>query len=55
MTGELVVRNTMRLNASANKVWEALTNPELTKKYKDTIAGWEFASKGLRAVVEKQS
>ena len=30
---ELTVRNKIVIHASASKVWDALTNPEQTKKY----------------------
>jgi uncharacterized protein YndB with AHSA1/START domain len=33
MKNELVLRKTLRLNANMARVWEALTNPELTKRY----------------------
>ena len=33
MSQPLVVTNTISINAPATKVWDALTNPEQTKKY----------------------
>ena len=58
MTGELVVRNTMRFNARAAKVWEALTNPALTKKYMygcEVVSDWKVGSPILwKGVIEGQ-
>lgn len=33
MSKALIVRNTIKLSADVKRVWEALTRPELTKKY----------------------
>ncbi|MFX1253246.1 MAG: SRPBCC domain-containing protein [Promethearchaeota archaeon] len=47
MKNELVVKKTVELKADISKVWEALTNPELTKKYMfgcEVISDWEVGS-----------
>jgi uncharacterized protein YndB with AHSA1/START domain len=47
MQKELVVKKTTQLNAAASKVWEALTNPELTKQYMygcQAISDWKIGS-----------
>ncbi len=44
---ELLVKNVITINASAEKVWDALTNPQQTKKYMfgcETISDWEVGS-----------
>lgn len=33
MQKPLIVKNSITINAPASKVWDALTNPEQTKKY----------------------
>ncbi len=33
MQKELIIRNTIAINASISKVWDVLVNPEQTKKY----------------------
>lgn len=41
------VKNTISINASAAKVWDALTNPEQTKKYMfgcETVSDWKQGS-----------
>ena len=43
----LFVKNTITINASANKVWDALVNPEQTKKYMfgcETVSDWKVGS-----------
>jgi uncharacterized protein YndB with AHSA1/START domain len=43
----LTVKNTITLHADASKVWDALTNPEQTKKYMfgcETVSNWEAGS-----------
>ena len=43
----LVVQNSIRINARASKVWDALTNPEQTKKYMfgcETVSDWKKGS-----------
>ena len=47
MTQPLYVRNTIDINAAASKVWDALTNPEQTKKYMfgcETVSDWKPGS-----------
>lgn len=42
-----VVRNTITIKASASKVWDALVNPEQTKKYMfgcETVSDWKVGS-----------
>lgn len=44
---KLFVTNTITINASAAKVWDALTNPEKTKIYMfgcETISDWKIGS-----------
>ncbi len=33
MSEKLIVEKSVKLNADISKVWEALTHPEITKKY----------------------
>ncbi len=43
----LFVENTIHINASAAKVWDALINPEQTKKYMfgcETVSDWKVGS-----------
>ena len=43
----LFVENTIQIKASAAKVWDALTNPEQTKKYMfgcETVSDWQVGS-----------
>lgn len=43
----LTIVNTITINVSADKVWDALTNPEQTKKYMfgcETISDWKKGS-----------
>ena len=47
MEKELVVKKTITINADISKVWDALTNPELSKKYMfncDVISDWKVGS-----------
>lgn len=47
MTKELIVKKSIKLNANTSKVWDALTNPELTKKYMygcEVISDWKVGS-----------
>jgi uncharacterized protein YndB with AHSA1/START domain len=42
-----IVRNNIIINANASKVWDALTNPEQTKKYMfgcETVSDWKPGS-----------
>ncbi len=44
---ELVIRNNILIEAPAEKVWEALTAPEMTKKYMygcEAISDWKIGS-----------
>jgi uncharacterized protein YndB with AHSA1/START domain len=46
-TSALVIKKTITLNAEPAKVWEALTNPDLTKKYMfncEAISLWKPGS-----------
>jgi uncharacterized protein YndB with AHSA1/START domain len=41
---ELFVKNSITINASPAKVWDALTNPEQTRKYMfgcETVSDWK--------------
>ncbi len=43
----LFVKNTIHVNAPANKLWDALTNPQQTKKYMfgcETVSDWKPGS-----------
>ena len=43
----LIVKNEIVINAPASKVWDALTNPEQTKKYMfgcQTVSDWKIGS-----------
>ena len=43
----LLVRNEITINAPASRVWDALTNPEQTKKYmfgSETVSDWKVGS-----------
>ena len=47
MSEKLVVEKSVKLNADIAKVWEALTNPEITKKYFfdcEAISDWQVGS-----------
>ncbi len=42
-----IVKNVITINASTEKVWDALTNPEQTKKYMfgcETVSDWKVGS-----------
>ena len=44
---KLIVKNNITINAPAAKVWDALVNPEQTKKYMfgcETISDWKLGS-----------
>ena len=44
---ELIVKNSITINASTDKVWDVLTNPEQTKKYMfgcKTVSDWRQGS-----------
>src|SRR6185503_10242519 len=44
MAKPLIVKNTIIVNAPATEVWDALVNPEKTKKYMfgcETVSGWK--------------
>ena len=43
----LLIQNSIQIQASAGKVWDALTNPEQTKKYMfgcETVSDWKVGS-----------
>ena len=45
--GELIVKKSIKINSSASKVWQVLTNPELTKQYMfgcEIISDWKVGS-----------
>jgi len=47
MEKPLIVENKIVINAPASKVWDALTNPEQTKKYMfgcETVSDWKKGS-----------
>jgi uncharacterized protein YndB with AHSA1/START domain len=47
---ELTIKNTIHINAPSSKVWDALTNPEKTKKYMfgcETVSDWQAGSELL--------
>ena len=44
---KLIVKNSIIINATTSKVWDALTNPEQTKKYMfgcETVSDWKTGS-----------
>ncbi len=44
---ELTIKNNITINASAAKVWDALVNPQQTKKYMfgcETVSDWKVGS-----------
>ncbi len=46
----LIVKNSIIINANASKVWDALVNPEQTKKYMfgcETVSDWKIGSELL--------
>jgi uncharacterized protein YndB with AHSA1/START domain len=47
MDHELIVKNTIRIDAPAVKVWDTLTNPDQTKKYMfgcEAVSDWKPGS-----------
>ncbi|MEP6677178.1 MAG: SRPBCC domain-containing protein [Ferruginibacter sp.] len=47
MSEQLIVKNSISINAPAAKVWDALVNPEQTKKYMfgcETVSDWKPGS-----------
>lgn len=47
MATPLYIKNTVTINASPEKVWDVLTNPEQTKKYMfgcETVSDWKKGS-----------
>jgi uncharacterized protein YndB with AHSA1/START domain len=45
MEKELVIRNSIIIDASPSDVWDALTNPQQTKKYMfgcEAVSGWKL-------------
>src|SRR5665213_2801536 len=47
MNTPLIVKNSITINAPAAKVWDALVNPEQTKKYMfgcETVSDWKPGS-----------
>ena len=47
MSEPLIVRNEITIDAPASKVWDALVNPEQTKKYMfgcETVSEWKVGS-----------
>ncbi|MDD8018393.1 MAG: SRPBCC domain-containing protein, partial [Bacteroidota bacterium] len=47
MSAPLIVQNSTTLNAPISKVWDALTNPQQTKKYMfgcETVSDWKKGS-----------
>ena len=47
MSQPLFIKNTITINAPADKVWDALVNPEQTKKYMfgcETVSDWKPGS-----------
>jgi uncharacterized protein YndB with AHSA1/START domain len=47
MKAPMIVQSTIAINASSNKVWDALINPEQTKKYMfgcETVSDWKIGS-----------
>ena len=50
MSNPLIVENSITINAPAAKVWDALVNPEQTKKYMfgcETVSDWKPGSELL--------
>ncbi len=56
MSQPLIIKNVIHVHAPATKVWDALTNPEQTKKYMfgcETVSDWKPGSPLLwRALYE---
>jgi len=47
MSNPLFVKNSITIDAPASKVWDALVNPEQTKKYMfgcETVSDWQIGS-----------
>src|ERR1700730_15580121 len=47
MSEQLIVKNSISIDAPTSKVWDALTNPEQTKKYMfgcETVSDWKPGS-----------
>ena len=47
MSKSLIVKNSINIDAEGSKVWDALTNPEQTKKYMfgcETVSDWKKGS-----------
>jgi len=47
MAKQLILKNSIAINAPVSKVWDALTNPEQTKKYMfgcETVSDWKVGS-----------
>ena len=47
MSKKLIIENTITINAPASKVWNALTNPQETKKYMfgcEALSNWKVGS-----------
>jgi uncharacterized protein YndB with AHSA1/START domain len=47
MNSPLIIKNVITINAPMEKVWDALTNPEQTKKYMfgcETVSDWKQGS-----------
>lgn len=50
MEKEILIMNEISINAPASKVWYALVNPEMTKKYMfgcETVSDWKIGSQLL--------
>ena len=50
MNQSLVIKNSIVINAPASKVWDALVNPQQTKKYMfgcETVSDWKVGSELL--------
>lgn len=50
MSKPLIITNSITINAPAEKVWDALINPEQTKKYMfgcETVSDWKPGSELL--------
>ena len=48
MKNDLVVKKTLKINVNASKVWNALTNPKMIKKYlfgTKVVTDWKVGSK----------
>ncbi|MES2133470.1 MAG: SRPBCC domain-containing protein [Bacteroidota bacterium] len=50
MEKELIIKNTIIINAPSHKVWDVLINPQQTKKYMfgcETVSDWKVGSELL--------